>query len=265
MLIGAAGAGKTSLAQALSVGDPEKLLATGAGQAGTTSPALAIEAYHVPTFRDADHLVKMTLQDSVGLDAETEDEMFQTLQGKMQQGTQFNGFIIVTKMERFRQGYNTSLLRLSDTFQASGIESSNVLLVVTHSAPFRDEVQQQYSHEICQQWESWLPGCEQRVVHANFGMLYEMRDPFAALYKTVWRHDREALIARLLEFREPFNVMSGGGDWAPGQKLKAPGFTTHIPVPTSGPLPEGLHTVQTAILPPVAPFSVPVCTQPLPM
>ena len=35
---------------------------------------------------------------------------------------------------------------------------------------------------------------------------------------------------------------------------QAPGLTTRIPLPISGPLPEGLHTVQTAILPPVVPF-----------
>ena len=122
--------------------------------------------------------IDLTLVDTVGFgaaDVENADIAKQVMEYVLKNSpSQLNGIVLVHKAERYREDYAQQVAVMQKIVATLGATVAHVLVVVTHTLQYSEEMRQEYSDKLFQK----LRGVVQRnnIVHANFANWVELSE-----------------------------------------------------------------------------------------
>mmetsp|Transcript_5784 Transcript_5784/g.11559 ORF Transcript_5784/g.11559 Transcript_5784/m.11559 type:complete len:288 (+) Transcript_5784:113-976(+) len=170
--------------------------------------------------------VQFDFFDTVGLDAQdmsgqnNTSNLFMNLTEEIvAQVPAVNGIVLVHKMERYRKGFAEELRRIFEMFELFGVKPQHVLLVITNSLIFTEQVRQNYTKSLVDALASPFVTLT-NALHVNFVTLDEVQPHFREFALQTWQEQTKEVYLKLRQFRGTFNPTA----WV----LKQADFKRHL-------------------------------------
>ena len=204
VVLGATGVGKTTLINFMTKGNTKDMKGHGAGVESKTRECEAKESGRMKVgSRD----VEFKFLDSVGFDAADVDntELFcSIIEHIVRMGDpRIHAIILVHKMDRFRSNFWVDLGSILKMFGLFDIKKENILLTITHSSIYSDDVQETYRKELHDKLKEHV--LLENIFHVNFVKTEEVRPQLAPYFKNLAQKEFNKLSKKLVQFNEPFN------------------------------------------------------------
>ncbi len=154
--------------------------------------------------------LKLRFLDTIGFDAHDvkSDELFVQLSEAIivMGDPRVNAVILVHKMERFRSHFWGDLEKILKMFQLFQIKPEHVLVVITHSALYSDDVKMEYQHQLFEKLkERHNNVLETNIMHVNFIKATEIHPEFLPYFNRTAPIEFEKIVRKLMMFNSPFN------------------------------------------------------------
>ena len=211
IVLGAAGAGKSTFINALTHTDSAdvdgKTVCPSAGSCTLNVHLRESGRIRTPSLEGE---IKLKFLDTIGLDANdtaTSDDLFTDL--VRQAGTQMNnvnGIIVIHKMERFRAGFARELESMFRLFQIFDLTPSHVMLLITHSAIYTDEIQNNYAKDLIKHLGSPLLTLK-NTHHVNFVTFAHIRPEFTPYFEALWEKDFNRILRVFYQASQSFSPL----------------------------------------------------------
>jgi GTPase Era involved in 16S rRNA processing len=117
-----------------------------------------------------------------------------------------NGVILLIKMERNRYHIMQQIDKVLLFFNKFKALKEHVLVVITHSAMYTQDLQEDYSMQI---YEAFQKYCNpENICHINLAKTVEMKEPFKSIFEELIDPEVDKLLNKLKDMRSSFTPMS---------------------------------------------------------
>ncbi len=151
--------------------------------------------------------LKLRFLDTIGFDAHDvkSDELFVQLSEAIivMGDPRVNAVILVHKMERFRSHFWRDLEKILKMFQLFQIQTEHILVVITHSTLYNDDVKLEYQHQLFEKLSDKV--LESNIIHVNFIKAAEIHPEFLPFFNRTAPIEFEKIVRKLMTFNSPFN------------------------------------------------------------
>lgn len=213
VLFGPTGAGKTTLINFMAAKDLDDVqqLRGGQGGMGPDSMTKEIAVVHTPKFWLEDQQCSFTLLDTPGYGAKDQHKwvkgslMASTVKQLLRDTSKINGVVLVLKMERFRSDMESALKDYISFFQHFDLDKTAVLVVITHSLPYNDQIKNEYRVAIAKLFEQHV--IASNVIHVNVCLPGELMPEFQSLYEAATGQQLSSLKEHMrTNFKKEHNI-----------------------------------------------------------
>jgi adenylate kinase family enzyme len=212
IVLGATGSGKTSFIQAMTASTNEALEEP-ISKFSDSSVTEHYKDYESNEIYISDkQTAEFIFKDTVGFganDIRSDDIILDIFMEMLTVARPVNGFIIVHKAERYREGYANDMLLIKNMLGLMDISVEHVILLVTHTGMLKEDVANRYIDELfvtINENEELVK--KDNIIRADFPRLDELREPFYSFFANRYFSEHKKISKFLTEFKTPVNPVT---------------------------------------------------------
>eukprot|EP00298_Acanthocystis_sp_HF-20_P011513 c19433_g1_i1.p1 GENE.c19433_g1_i1~~c19433_g1_i1.p1 ORF type:complete len:289 (+),score=34.95 c19433_g1_i1:26-892(+) len=206
IVLGSTGSGKSTLINYMTQTDTSDMLDSSFGSSvnSVTKGFNVVESKRT-TINDVE--AEFRFMDSIGFDAHDidNDRLFRniTKQILLMGDPRINAVVLVHKMERFRSKFAHDLDNILRMFKLFDIKKEHILVVITHSALYSDDVREKYTKDLSKKLYEYVR--ETNIMHVNFVKYSEIDPAFIKHFEDSMPREFDKLAKKLMKYTNPFN------------------------------------------------------------